>query len=113
MYLYHSGNTLIFFNCMVYAEGKMSWMTTRKGKLQILPTINVPTIVPYSFNIFDTNNHDELDHFLSYCEIFYMFRNEIFPPDGTESEEYINILKINIHTIVSHPKLFPYNDVAR
>ena len=68
---------------MVYAGGKMSRMTTRKGKLQILPIMHVRTIVPDSFNIFDTNNHDELDHFLSYCEIFYMFQNEIFPPDGT------------------------------
>jgi hypothetical protein len=90
----------------------MSLMLTKKEKLQI-PVAPVPATVPNSFNISDTKKHDGLEHYLIYHDIFYMFHNEVFPPDDTKSDEYINILKNDIHMIVSHPKLFPYNDVAR
>jgi hypothetical protein len=90
---------------MVYVGGKMSRMLTRKGKLQIHATL-VPATVPDSFNISDTNNHDGLEHYLNYYDIFDMFQNEIFLPDDPDSDEYINILKSGIHTVASHPNSF-------
>jgi hypothetical protein len=63
----------------------MSRMTTRKGKLQI-SVMHVPTTVPNSFNIFDTNNHDVLEHCFIYYDIFDMFKNEIFLPNDTYND---------------------------
>jgi hypothetical protein len=87
-------------------------MLTRKGKIQTSGA-PVPASVPESFNVSDTNNHDGMEHYLSYAEILDMFQNERFPPDDPDINKYRNILKSDIHMIVSHPKLFPYNDTAR
>jgi hypothetical protein len=42
-----------------------------------------------------------------------MFQNKRFIYDDPDIEEYKNILKSGIHTVVVHPELFPYNDAAR
>jgi hypothetical protein len=87
----------------------MSRMITRKGKSQTSGTL-VPVSIPESYTISDTNNHDGMEHYLSYVEILDMFENEIFPSDDPDIEAYINIRKRGIHTVVARPEFFPYND---
>jgi hypothetical protein len=54
-----------------------------------------------------------MEHYLNYYEIFDMFQNERFLSDDPDIEEYRNILKRGIHTVVACPELFPYNDTCK
>jgi hypothetical protein len=101
--------TIVLFVC---TGDEMSRMITRKGKIQT-SGMQVPTSIPDSYNISDTNNHDGMEHYLSYVEILDMFENERFPSDDPDIDTYRNIQKSGIHTVVTHPELFPYNDAAR
>jgi hypothetical protein len=75
----------------------------------------VPTLVPGqdSFNISDMSSHDGREHYPRYYDIYDMFQNEKYLPDDEDIDEYKNIYKSGIHIVVTHPKLFPYNDVAK
>jgi hypothetical protein len=53
-----------------------------------------------------------MEHYLCYTEILDMFENERFSYDDPDIDAYRKIRKRGIHTIVAHPKLFPYNDDA-
>jgi hypothetical protein len=89
----------------------MSGMLTRKGKIQT-SRVPIPVSVPKYFNVVDINNHDGMEHYLSYSKILDMFQNEKFPPDDPDIDEYRNILKSDIHMIVARPEFFPYNDIS-
>ena len=66
-------------------------MLTRKGKLQT-SVMSFPATVPKSFNVYNTNSHDGMEHYLNYYEIIDMFQNERFLSDDPYIEEYKNIL---------------------
>jgi len=91
---------------------KMSWMLTRKGKIQTSKA-PIPTSVPESFNVSETNNHYGVEHYLSYTNILDMFWNERFPPDDPNIDKYKNILKSDIHMIAACPELFPYKETYK
>jgi hypothetical protein len=88
----------------------MSWMLTRKGKIQTLVHLFLPLSQnPSMFPIQTTMMGWSTTLVMLRLD---MFQNERFPPDDPDIDEYRNILKSDIHMIVSHPELFPYNDAS-
>jgi len=61
----------------------------------------------------DTNHHIGEDYFLGYEEIYKIFNSTYFPADDENLGVYHNILRTDIHIVVSQPSLFPYNVVVQ
>jgi len=69
-------------------------------------------IILGSIIVRNTSFFDGREHCPRYHEIYCIFQNEDYPSDEKEIDVYHNIRRSNIHTLVAHPMLFPYNDVA-
>jgi hypothetical protein len=97
---------------LVCAAEEMSRMLNGKGKSQT-SRVPIPISILESYTIFDTNNHDRMNKYLSYTEIMDMFEIEILPLDDPDIEAYKNIRKRIIHTVASQPEIFPYKDTNK
>jgi hypothetical protein len=82
--------TLLNIDSSVCAGDEISFMLTRKGKLQNSGT-HVPTSILETFNIADMKNHDGMEHYLNYAEILDVFQNERFMSDDPNIVLYKNI----------------------
>jgi hypothetical protein len=61
----------------------------------------------------DTDHHTGEDHFPSYEEIYRIFNSANFPMDDENLGVYQNILRRDIHLVVTRPSLFTYNKATQ